>query len=155
LLRVEASTTISDAEWCVMLNKTVSATSYSLHVLIAYVAPLMTKGIGNINWQKMRMWKRSKRSNKRIFPCNQWRRVWPVPSGFNELRDVAVMAWKRSMRGRFPTPPSSAESKSFPSRVAFFGTRLEGRLRQLPVFLRCPNPIPTHRKKSPNVFSIT
>jgi hypothetical protein len=41
--------------------------------------------------------KRSKKGPIRgIFLCNQWRRVWSVPSGFNELRDVAEMAWKRS-----------------------------------------------------------
>jgi hypothetical protein len=39
---------------------------------------------------------RSKKSNNSIFACNQWRRVWSVPSGFNELRYVAEMAWKRS-----------------------------------------------------------
>ena len=39
---------------------------------------------------------RSRRFNKGIFPCNQWRRVWSVPSGFNELRDVAEMRRKQS-----------------------------------------------------------
>jgi hypothetical protein len=38
-----------------------------------------------------------KRSNNSFFACNQWRRVWSVPSGFNELRYVAEMAWKRSL----------------------------------------------------------
>lgn len=38
-------------------------------------------------WGTMR--KVQERTNKGIFPCNQWRRVWSVPSGFNELRDVA------------------------------------------------------------------
>ena len=38
-----------------------------------------------------------KRSNHRIIPCIQWRRVWSVPSDFNELRYLAEMAWKRSL----------------------------------------------------------
>jgi len=36
-----------------------------------------------------------KRSNKEIFAFNQWRRVWSVPSGFNELRYVAEMSRKQ------------------------------------------------------------
>jgi hypothetical protein len=37
-----------------------------------------------------------KRSNNSVFLCNQWRRVWSVPSGFNELRDVAERRGKQS-----------------------------------------------------------
>jgi hypothetical protein len=84
-----------------------------------------------------------KRSNKGIFPCNQWRRVWSVPSGFNELHYIAEMAWKRSsVRSRSGPPINQQLSGSASPGLVAFGSKFskpfcERVLKSLALLLSC------------------